>query len=248
MAVTVPASWRAAPEVPGHPLTAIDMTEVGNGVRMLVELGPLTRTGASAFRVFLHAEGLGRTKEPVLYGLHHAGRLPAHHWVEVTSFQARVPIGEEQAEIPEGIDALIVAALASVIPPGGHLAMEYDSPHRHQTALALAAHVPPEATPLGAMMFSAGCGIVFRDLHTADGGREGPRRLEGMRAHDEAHAVQRAADRLIALEAFMGRSKDLDWGVQATCRPLAEEVMGVLRERLGLGDGPVPLDADAIRR
>ena len=60
--------------------------------------------------------------------------------------------------------------------------------------------------------------------------------------------VQVKIERLIALEAFMGRSKDLDWGVQATCRPLAEKVMRVLRERLGLGDGPVPLDVDALRR
>ncbi len=242
------AAWRPVAETPDHPLARIDGAEVGNGVRMPVEIGPTSRTNATAFRVFLDADGLGRTDEPVIFGLHHDGRVPAHRWVEVTAFQGRVPLGDGQVEVPEGIDAQIIATIGTLVPAGGHLMVEYDSAHRQSTARALAAHVPPAATPVGAMMFSAGCGVAFRDWYTNEGGRAGPRKLQGFRAVDAEHARLRAVDGLEALEAFMARSKDLDWDLQIACRPLAEQVMGVLRERLGIGDGPVPLDLGEYRR
>ncbi|GMU40442.1 MAG: hypothetical protein AMXMBFR23_13080 [Chloroflexota bacterium] len=247
MTAAVPARWCPAPEVPEHPLARVDMVEVGQGVKMLVELGPRTRDGGTAFRVMLHAEGLGRTREPVLHGVHHPDRRGVPGGIEVTHLQARVPVRDGDVDLPEGIAAQILLALGALVPAGGHLVAVYESEALQQTALALDAGVPPEATPLGAMMFSAGCGIALQDLHASDGAR-GARRLRGMRALDEAHAVRRAAPALAALEAFMGRSKHLDWGLQVTCRPLAEQVMGVLRERLGLGAGPVPLDiAERVR-
>jgi hypothetical protein len=43
------------------------------------------------------------------------------------------------------------------------------------------------------------------------------------------------------LEAFMGRSKDLDWIVQSQTRPIAEATITTLRSRFDVPDGPVPL-------
>ncbi|MDA0271611.1 MAG: DUF1122 family protein [Chloroflexi bacterium] len=240
------ATWRPATET-DHPLAAADLAPVGDGVRLLVEVGPRARSGATHFRAFLHAGGLGRTREAVLHGLHHAGRLPAQCWLEVTEVADRVPVDSGEVEVPEGIVAQLVLVLGRLVPPGGHLVMGYDAPHQYVTAQALAAGVPAAATPVGAMMFSAGCGVAFKDW-PAGGGREGRRRLQGFRATDDDHAQRRAIDGLQAMEAFMERSKDLDWGIQIACRPLAEQVIGVLRERLNIGDGPVPLNLDAHRR
>lgn len=222
-------------EAPGHPLNKLDAAEVGEGVRLVVEAGPRNRSGATYFRAFLDAAEVGRTLEPVLAGLHATGPYPGFNWVEVTEFSGQVPVAAGNVDVPEGIDLQIVQALASLVPAGGHLMMEYESSHRRLTARALAQGVPPVATPLGAMMFSVGCGVAIRDWYIAEGGREGPRKLQGFRAVDIEHGTRRAREMLLELEAFMDASADLDWDLQVKCRPLAEATITVLRGRLNIG-------------
>ena len=226
--------WRPAVEDPSHPLHPLEGAEVGQGVRLSVELGPLSRGGARHFRAYLDADGLGRTLEPVFLGLHHAGPYPGHNWVEVTHFEGQVPVASGTVEVPEGIDVQIVERLAALVPAGGHLMMEYESAYRRVTARALAQGVPPVATPLGGMLFAAGCGVAVRDWYIADGGREGPRKLQGARAVDVEHERRRYPALLADLERFMESSADLDWDLQVKCRPLAEATITVLRSR-GLG-------------
>jgi hypothetical protein len=150
-------------------------------------------------------------------------------------FRGQMTVDAGAVEIPEGIDLQIVGALAGLVPAGGHLMMEYDSAHRRLTARALAQNVPAAATPLGAMMCAAGAGTAFKDWYTPEGGREGPRKLQGFRAVDVEHGTRRAREMVTSLEAFMDASAELDWDLQVKCRPLAEAAITVLRARLGLG-------------
>ncbi len=146
---------------------------------------------------------------------------------------------DARSTIPEAVDVQIVRAVAALVPPGGHLMIEYDSPARRHTAQALAARVPPVATPLGAKMFAAGCGVAFRDWYIPEGGREGPRKLQGFRALDAEHERRRGEEMLRELDAFMPRSKDLDWHLQGTVRELAQAAIAALHHRLGLPEGPL---------
>jgi len=224
-----------------HPLAPLGDVEVGLGVRLSVEVGPRSRTGATQFRAFLESDDLGRTTEPTIQGMYHTGALPLQHWVEVTDYLDR-PLLEsgEFVEIPEGIELRIVEALGALVPAGGQLMLEYDSPSRSVTASALAAGVPRVATPLGGMMFAAGCGATFIDDGAAAGGRSGRRKLRGFRALDFEHERSKGLDTLAEIEAFMERSKDLDWLVQSQTRPIAEATITTLRERFSVPDGPVP--------
>lgn len=233
--------WRAAAELPEHPLAAIDGAAVGEGVTLAVEIGPPNVAGVARFRAFLASSELGRTAAPVLRGLQHTGPHAAQQWVEVIDFNARIPLGDgRHVDVPEGIDLRIHARLAELVPAGGHLMVEYESEARSVTARALAAGVPPAATPLGGIMFAAGCGTAFRDRYSAGGGREGRRKLQGFRAVDHEHEHRRGLEMLAELERFMNRSKDLDWGVQSQTRPIAEATITTLRGRLGVPHGPVP--------
>ncbi|MFA7249791.1 MAG: DUF1122 family protein [Dehalococcoidia bacterium] len=235
-----PSPWRPASQVPDHALQAIDGAEVGNGVHLAIEIGPRSNVGSDYFRAFLDSHSLGRTAEPFLWGLINRGSFPGFNWVEVTGSTGRVPMESgDEVQIPEGIDLQVVMALGTLVPAGGHLMMEYDSRQRSLTARALMANVPPVATPLGAMMFAAGCGVAFTDWYISEGGREGARKLQGFRALDAAHEERRGREMLQALEAFMPRARDLDWDVQAAVRPLAQAAITVLRERLGVPDGPI---------
>ncbi len=232
--------WRPLAEAGGHPLELIEGAMVGNGVALVFHLGPKSRVGSDSFRAFLDSGALGATTEPVISGLINRGARPGFNWVEVTASTDRVSLASgEGVQVPEGIQLRIVEALASLVPPGGHLMMEYESEHHEMTARALAAGVPPVATPLGAMMFAAGCGIAFTDWYISAGGREGPRKLQGYRALDAAHERRRGMEMLASLDAFMSRSKDVDWDIQMAVRPLAEAAIVVLHERLGTQAGPM---------
>jgi len=214
--------WRPASTDPLAGAAALDGTSVGEDVRLEVWLGPRNAVGAQYFRCYLASE-LGEPVDPVVLGLHASGRLPGECWVEVVEYRniLGMPDGGT-VEVPPGIERLIFAALATLVPPGGHLMAEYDSPSRATTARALEGRVPPVATPLGATMRAAGVGDAFRDWYFAEGGREGPRKLQGFRAVDEAHARTRGVEMLDELRAFLRGSADLDWGLQARTRPLAQ--------------------------
>ena len=227
--------WLAAADLPGHPLAALDAAEVGQGVRLVVEVGPRVRGSIASrwFRAYLDEATLGRTLEPVLTGIHHDHSVTSLAGVEVTDFRGNVPVAGGDVDVPEGIDLQIVEALAKLVPPGGALMMEYESAHRRSTARALAQRVPAAATPLGGLMFAAGCGMAFQDRHTAGGGRSGRRALAGYRAVSVEHEMARGPAMLTELDHFLGHSADLDWDLQLKCRPLAEAAITVLRVRLG---------------
>lgn len=227
------APWSAASQEPDHALSALDGATVGQGVTLRIELAPAVRGGVRPFRAFLDSADLGVTLAPIVTGAHRAGGSPALNWVEVTDFAGSVPVSGGEVEVPEGIDIQVLQALANLVPPGGHLIAEYGSDHRRTTDRALRQGVPPAATPLGGMMFAAGCGVAFRDWRAADRG-EGARRLQGYRAADIGHEARRAPETLAALERFMDTSAELDWDLQLKCRPLAEAAITVLRARLGV--------------
>lgn len=227
--------WRPAAALPREPLTALDGAVVGDDVTLSLQLGPRNSVGARYFRCYLVSQ-LGTTTKPVVFGLQNSGPYPGYNWVEVIAYANLLTIappdgGSTAVEVPAGVERRIFEALAALIPPNGHLMAEYDSPARTTTARALAARVPPLATPLGALLHATGCGDAFRDWYISEGGREGPRKLQGFRALDGDHAQRRGLEQLAALEAFLARPADLDWGIQALCRPLAQAAIDELRAR-----------------
>lgn len=228
-----PRLWSPASEAPDAGPAQWDGASVGEGVTLEVWAGPKNGVGARYFRCYLVSE-LGRTAEPVVFGMQNAGPYPGFNWVEVIDYRAVVPLEDgREVEVPDGIEQLIFEQFARLVPAGGHLMAEYDSAARRTTALALAARVPPLATPLGARMAEVGCGDAFKDWYISEGGREGPRKLQGFRAVDEEHARRRGLEMLEALQAFLASSADLDWNLQAKTRPLAQAAIERLRARFG---------------
>ena len=224
--------WRPASSEPAHPLARLDGASVGEDVTLETELGPRNHVGSTYFRVYLRSDELGRTVEPVVFGLQNSGPYPGWNWVEVLRWNDQLHVEDGRGvSVPPGIEALIFERLAELVPPGGHLMAEYESGARWVTAAALAARVPPAATPLGRLLARTGAGVAFRDWYIPEGGREGPRKLQGFRALDEQHARTRGLETIAALEAFLADTADLDWDVQAQTRPLAEEALAELRER-----------------
>ena len=227
--------WRAATTEPGAALARLVGAAVADDAAIEPWIGPRNSVGARYFRCYLMTEA-GRTREPVVFGLQHSGPFPGNNWVEVAEYRDVLTIPDGRVvEVPDEIELRLFAHLAELVPTGGHLMAEYESPARTLTARALALGVPPVATPLGATLRAVGCGAAIRDWYIPEGGREGPRKLQGFRAVDAAHERRRAAEMVPQLETFLADERDLDWDVLGFTRPIARDA---LKELQALASAP----------
>jgi len=83
--------------------------------------------------------------------------------------------------------------------------VEYDSPERQATVRLLASGTPPAATPIGYTLFTAGCDAGFRDWYIAEGGNEGPRKLQGFKSLNSRHSEVKTKVMTIELDDFLHR-------------------------------------------
>lgn len=201
------ASWSAASAEPAHPLAALDGVRSPRGL-LRVALGPETRYGARRFR--LSADGA-----VILEALHHSGPLPSYCWIEVVATGA----------LDDDAFVAVLALLRPLVPPGGHIMVEYDSPDRASTARALAAGVPPAATPLGEQLVRAGFAPRFKDWSIPEGGLEGPRKLQCYVPPGEGTGREWRAEAATALRTFLRERADDDRPVVAEARARARRLL-----------------------
>jgi hypothetical protein len=168
--------WRK----PEGDLARLDRQHLGR-YQLEVLQGPRNAFGAIYFSVAV-TRSPGEATEPALLGLLGRGPYPAHNWLEVLHFRP----GDLDKE---GLILPLFLRLSALVPPGGHMMVEYESPFWASTREALALGVPPVLTPLGQVLREAGCERV-RDWHIAEGGVGRP---------EEAHRLQvlRCADQLL---------------------------------------------------
>jgi hypothetical protein len=194
-------------------------------------LGPTNSIGARYFQLFLRVVD-GGLSHAFLLGLHNSGRFPAYNWVDVARYDGDAGfVGDEDIALAGAPERRLFRLLGDLIPPGGHLMLEYESAHARSTERMLTLGLPPVATPLGYLMFLAGGGAGFRDWYISEGGREGPRRLQGFKPLDEASATGKAAATAVELRAFLAfpaRNDRREW--EALARRLARRVLSRLEK------------------
>lgn len=197
MADWIPASGS------GHPLEALNGTLL-EGAAIEVTLGPRNRYGATYFKASLRDPD-GSLSQPFLLALHSSGPYPAFNWIEIITLNRSIEFPQRTLTLSDTTVQQLFNRLSSLIPPGGHLMSEYESDGWSEARRGLACGIPPAATPLGSTMFHAGCGIAFKDWHFAEGGIEGPRKLQGYKPLDDSHRRTRAADMRAELSSFIER-------------------------------------------
>lgn len=219
--------WIPVADEPHHPLNALEGQELARG-RLRVRLGPRSRFGARYFVVLLDHGGRASAL-PILTALHHSGPYPSYNWVEVAETSERVafPDGTDVAIGPDGV-ARLFELLLSALPAGGHLMVEYDSVQRSDTAQALARGVPAVATPLGALLLKLGCGAKFKDWQIAEGGTEGPRKLQAYKPPSEDVARRWRREAAQEVRAFLARATKGESDVVRAARERAERLLPLL--------------------
>lgn len=217
--------WRQVAADDDPELAALRGREIGPSHRLEPYLGRANHVGSRAFRVDLVAQ---HDAWPVVTGLRNRGPHPAMNWIEVGWYASRTADGAVDLR-QAGLETPLFAALASCIPPGGHLMVEYESPQHRETERGLVAGVPPVATPLGLLLNTVGAGDWIRDWYIPEGWSEGPRKLQGFRALNEEHRRRRGAEMVAQLEHFL-RSEDDDPLLRAA-RGRARPVLAQLTDR-----------------
>jgi hypothetical protein len=109
-----------------------------------------------------------------------------------------------------GLALSVMKALGETIPAGGRMWLAYERYGDEgvsvlETRRGLSAQVPPLATPIGLLLWAADCWLGVRDWHFPEGGREGPRKLQGNKALNTEHKHLRAAEAISDLRSFVRR-------------------------------------------
>ncbi len=200
-----------------HPLGRLRGRSVGAG-RLVVLLGPKNSTGARYFQLFLGLAN-GQLSHGFLLGLHNSGRFPAYNWIDVARYDGAASFaGREDISLTGAPERRLFRLLGDLVPPGGHLMLEYESDHARSTERMLSMGLPPVVTPLGYLMFLAGCGTSLRDWYISEGGREGPRRLQGFKPLDAISAAAKDAAMAAELRAFLAappNERRGEWEIEA---------------------------------
>jgi hypothetical protein len=206
------ALWIPIEQEPDHPLSVLHGTDSSFG-DLRVTLGPSSRYGARWFRLF------GASGTMVLEGLHNRGPLASQRWIEVA----------QTAELDDAGYVRLFELLRPLVPPGGHLMVEYESPARADVAAALAAGVPPAATSLGEQLIAAGFSPRFKDWSISEGGLEGPRKLQCYIPLDDGSARLWREDALRSLQAFLAGAAEDARPLLVRARERALRVLTLLR-------------------
>lgn len=207
--------------------------------RLLVLAGPKNNVGASYFQLYL-VDSAGRlSRRPFAQGLYNRGRYPAYNWIELVRYDARPAFDGDSVDLAAtGLDRQLFRWLGDLLPPGGHIMVEYESPSQRDSERILTLGYPAAASPLGALLLAAGC-LSLRDWYIPEGGREGPRKLQGFKPLTEEQAAQQARALADALGEFLSRPPRAEHGLWAQlAHRLGQEALGVLAVRLDRPQGP----------
>lgn len=162
-----------------------------DGAALVLTLQGTSRYGAARFT--LAAADAPPDRAAIVTGLWLQGPLPSQQWIELDRFSLPAPDPQAQR---------LLATFVALVPPGGHLMVEYESPEQAESEKRLVRGWPPVATPLGWALFQASAAATLKDWYYSEGGREGPRKLQAFRPLHARRAQESAAAALRQLEAF----------------------------------------------
>lgn len=229
--------------LPGeHPVSALDALALGEFHTVAI-LGPKNAVGSRYFQLFL-ADSAGRLAEGALaLGLHNSGPYPGFNWIEMIQYNEQPTFTPDSGSpLPRtgegqgvrlslwdsGLDQPLFAALSSLVPAGGHLMVEYESPAQKESERILGLDYPPVATPLGYLLFRVGC-RSFRDWYISEGGREGPRKILGFKPLNEGLARERTEALRRQVQQLLAKPESPQHGEYGrTARRLAGAVLAAL--------------------
>ena len=176
--------------------------------QLIVLLGPRNHVGSQYFQLFLADSTGALADEPLAQGLHNSGPFPAFNWIELTRYNSKLDVAGESVDLTASpLELQLFQLLSDLTPAGGHLMVEYDSPTQQQSAQALTRGYPSATSHIGYLMFQVGC-RSYRDWYIPEGGREGPRKLQGFKPWNDEIAREKTEALRKRLREFVAMGLD----------------------------------------
>jgi hypothetical protein len=207
------------------------------GIGIKVDVTP-SRFVEQAYFVIHLVRNNESSSDPVFSGVFSVGR-PTQFiagWVDGDYFDTATFPDANRLQLSEfSLDVELFKILGGLVPQAGSLMVSYslfskESRIHRETKLSLDRGYPPVVTPLGLLLFLAGCGMGFKDWYFAEGGREGPEKLQGYKPISTDVAREKAEQMLHELREFSRRAPGDDLAQQ--CKSRAEYVMQELQRSL----------------
>lgn len=230
-ATPAPAALTLAAQVDNHQLIDRDGRRWRLKVTSLRPVRP--RAGWYYLTVALVGADGAASLSPLMTGIMSGGGRGVRPWCECRLYpEVRTADGATLDARAARLEAALVSRLGAILPAGGHLMVEYESPGQERTHAELLLRVPPAASELGAIMFAAGFRGAFKDWYIAEGGHEGPRKLQANKSPTPAAA--RAAIRTHARELAEFVKRPLphnpkDAAIVRTAQDRARKLIGEIR-------------------
>lgn len=220
-----------------HWKTRLEALRLGSA-SVIVETFPGRYVDEASFSLYL-AEPGEISSSPVFSGLLNLGRPSAgtKGFLDGCYFPCTHLGGRTIDLQAERLNEPLFEALGGLIQPGGSFMVAYEmysgegEVHR-DTWRALMLGIPPATTPLGFLLFQAGC-RGFKNWDIAEGGREGFRKLQGFKPVDQSHqtALERTLEREL-LGFLPGRGVEGYEDVYNPCRERASIILQTLGRSL----------------
>lgn len=159
------------------------------GRLLITDWKPLRLSGWRGFRLqWCHADH-PPAEPPLFWGIYSVGNRWIAPWADMSfHLQAYCPRCAYLLTLQEKDAIRLLRVWATLIPPNGHIAIEYESPEHEETHHGLQRGFPAVLTPLGFWAWQGGFRGGFKDWYLAEGGHEGPRKLQINQAADNSHA------------------------------------------------------------
>jgi len=124
-----------------------------------------------------------------------------------------------------GLDVPLFKILGELVPAGGSFLVSYapvsaESKAIKQTEQALGRGYPPVATPIGYLLFLAGCGVKLTDRRSTHDKRRNPSKLQGFKPLNAEDGKRKGLSLIRVLHQFIGTDSGDDELARA-CRTRA---------------------------
>ncbi|MCP8317191.1 MAG: DUF1122 family protein [archaeon] len=217
-----------------HPLYTLEGQSLDKKYKLHIETRQRRYIEQRYFELFLD-EGEHRFHPPVFTGIYSSGRksLGIRGWIDGDYYE-KVFKDKATLNLSEfRLDVKLFKVIGNLIPSGGSLMVAYgmfwgESEVHKNTSLALNLGIPPIVTPIGYLLFHAGCWASFKDWYIAEGGNEGPKKLQGFKALDGNDVKKRAEDIIKRLEEFISKKPGNHPDLEETAKERSKEIIDFL--------------------
>lgn len=210
----------------------LDGHRIGAYTLRLASLRPVKPRAGWFYLTVAVADARGAaSRGPLMSGIVSGGGRGVEPWFECRLYPRVDLNGRKTLDArAAGLEAGVVGVLGAIVPPGGHMMVDYENSGQEETFAELVLRVPPPASHLGALMFRAGFRGLFKDWYFSEGGHEGPRKLQANKSPNAAEARRAMAAHREELAAFVRRALPERSDHAAVIRKAQDRARALLRE------------------